>query len=87
MDEPAVRERFTVLNGERVDDGDYRLHGLPEGRNFRDPDEYVTLEASMLKVTDVAFAAPYFEFSEYQTHVVVEQSAEGGLANITFEPM
>jgi len=83
--------QFTMLEGERTvdDDGNssYILYGLPEGEDFRDDTSYQSLQAGSLKVEDVAFAAPAFEFSEYQTYICVEQDTPGGLANITFEEM
>lgn len=85
-EDPEVRERFVRVVGERIDDGQYRLKGLPRNRDFRDVDDYKTIECGWLKVHDVGFSAPAFEFSEHETDVIVEQKNEGGGTNIRFEP-
>lgn len=87
MPQSQVTHKFTTLSGERVDDGHYRLAGLPEGADFRSEESYKTIETGWLKVEGVGFAAPTFEFSEHQTYVVVEQDRGGGPAHISFEEM
>jgi len=43
-EDPEVRERFVKVLGERIDDGQYRIKGLPKDRGFRDADNFETIE-------------------------------------------
>jgi hypothetical protein len=76
-----MQRQFSQLEGERMGDH-YQLYGLPEDADFRDEESYVGFQATWLKVNDVAFAASSFEFGEHQHTIEVEQSTEGGGANI-----
>jgi hypothetical protein len=78
---------YSQLVGERLGDDEqynYRLRGLPEGKSFRDPDNYDTLYASWLKIDGIGFAADQFELGEYGETVRVKQHIEGGSAEIIF---
>jgi hypothetical protein len=78
-----TEHKFVTLQVSRNDDAEvYELAGLPAGEGFKDPNNYVRLTASWLKVNDVGFAAPSAEFGEHDHTIVVEQSTEGGGANI-----
>jgi hypothetical protein len=80
--------RYSQLVGERLGDDEqynYRLHGLPRGKSFRDPDNYHTLYASWLKIEGIGFSANGFELSQYGKIVRVEQHKTGGSAEISFE--
>lgn len=74
----ALERKFDLLLGERIGDGEYRLRGLPAGRNFRRESSYETINAGWLKINDVAFAAESFELGEYEQSVTVKQIAAGG---------
>jgi hypothetical protein len=82
-----VRHQFSQLKGERDPADDtptYVLYGLPEGEDFRDPDDYVQIRASWLKIDGVAFSAPGFDLGESGVTIEVEQTTEGGGAYIIF---
>lgn len=71
-----------MLKFERNGDADYTLHGLPDGAGFKDPDNYVEIQASSLFVNGVGFSAPAGEFSQHGESVIVEQDTDGGRADI-----
>jgi len=85
--EPDVELRYKWVKGERIDDGQYRLRGLPEGADFRDESDWDTVECGWLKVSGVGFSASAFEFSEHETYIDVTQPNEGGGTYITFTDM
>lgn len=80
---------FVNLHIERPDETGptYKIHGLPQGADFRRRSDYEEVWASSLKVEGVAFATSGAEFGEHQTIIRVGQETEGGMANITFHPM
>lgn len=73
---------FVMLKFERNGPGDYTLFGLPTDVGFKDPDNYVELQASSLFVNGVGFSAPAGEFSQHGRLVTVEQERDGGRADI-----
>lgn len=85
--EPEIVREYVRLVGERKGDGEYYLHGLPAGRDFRKEKSYDVQKASALKIEGVGFAAESFELSEHETLIRVEQDTPAGMARITFEEM
>lgn len=85
--EPDVQRRFVSIKGERVDNGEYLIHGLPFDADFREPGMWDTVKCGALKVNDVGFSANAFEFGEHKTAIVVTQTNAAGLTNITFEEL
>lgn len=87
-DSPDVRKEYVMLEGEKQEDGVYILHGLPEGENFRNPNNWEPMKTGWLKIEGVAFqAASSFTLQEHQTKIVVTQPNESGGTYITFEEM
>lgn len=81
------KHEFDMIQVETKEDSGYLIHGLkPDSGNFRDSGNWETLEASMLKINDFAFAFDRaMEISEYQKTIIVNQETENGLADIILE--
>lgn len=77
----AVEIERTPENGP----GNYSIHGLPEGRNFRKVDSYTEIRAQYLSIDGHGFACSTCEIGEYQKFVTVKQETEGGAAKIELE--
>lgn len=74
---------FQMLRVQRPEgDHTYLLHGLPFDAGFKDPENYVTIGASSLKVDGYGFSTSGCEFGEHDSRILVAQASPGGLANI-----
>lgn len=81
-----MEREFAMLKFERNGDADYTLFGLPEGKKFKDSDNYEEIDASTLFVNGVGFSAPAGEFSQHERTVTVRQETDGGQARIEIAP-
>lgn len=75
------QSKVSMVKIERLpetEEGNYKIHCLPAGSDFRDPESYDTLTACWLKVNGVGFSCPAAEFSEHNEEIGVIQEVEGG---------
>ena len=68
--------QFVVVYIERVPDessanSKYYIHGLPEGKSFRDERNYETLACECPKLNGASIATEYLELSEHDTIIEV----------------
>jgi hypothetical protein len=80
-------KQFVVVYIERLPDdaptdAKYHIHGLPEGKSFRDERNYETLACECPKLNGASIATEYLELSEHDTVIEVTLGENGHTARI-----